>query len=340
MTYPARHAELVSEAALAGPKDAYVEVDLAAARVWFALVTQGLAAQITSGTMTRAAARHTPGFTATVTLTAPNAKFADGSRTKTATTGAAAGWLAFAPTHDLIAGEKVSASISVTGVPRTCFTLYEEGAYQRVVTPLSTDLAGPHTAGQDKTVWEPKLTTEVAATMADAAGTVVDKVKAEAVGGSQWSVQEWADPDQTKPKTYFPFTATGQVVRSQTPQPVAKTLPAGAVVLPGKTTSVLQGPGVWETTTVALPTDAGSGWYALRWCLDKADQGVNAKHLPDGGPFCDDYYSADERFAVPMTLAISSSLPDQHRAKGQAPDDTITISLPDEDDPSARRLWT
>ncbi|MDR2973625.1 MAG: hypothetical protein LBV00_02765, partial [Propionibacteriaceae bacterium] len=47
---------------------------------------------------------------------------------------------------------------------------------------------------------------------------------------------------------------------------------------------------------------------------------------------CDDYFSTTERFLVPMTLAVSSQLPDQYRAKGEAPDDTITISLPNEKD--------
>ncbi|MDR2373185.1 MAG: hypothetical protein LBD77_03610, partial [Bifidobacteriaceae bacterium] len=328
VTYPARFDELAAEAAQAGPKDAYVEVDLAAGRVWFGLVAQGQAAQITGGALGRGAAAHTPGFAATVAITTPNAKFADGSRAKTVTTAAGAGWLAFTATHDLIAGEKVSASVTVAGVPQTCFTLYEEGSYQRVATPLSVDLSGSHAATQDKTIWEPRLATEVAAALPDAAGRVVDKVKADAINGSQWPVKEWADADQTKPKTYFQFTAAGQIIRSASPQAASKTLPAGAEVLDGTAAAVVSGPGAWETASVALPAGAGSGWYSLRWCLDKADQGANAKHLPDGGPFCDDYFSATERFTVPMTLGVSTKTPASTVLKGEAADDTLTVFLP------------
>jgi hypothetical protein len=329
VTYPARYNELAAEAAHAGPKDAYVEVDLAAGKVWFGLVRAGEAAQITSGALPRGSAHHTPGFTAVITLTTANASFAGGAKTVTVTTGAAAGAVAFTTSHDLIADEKVAATVTVKGAPGICLTLYEEGSYQRVITPVPPkDLAGAHTATQAKTVWQPKLTTEVTTPIVEPDGTVTDKVRAEAVGGSQWPVKQWADPGQTKPGTYHPFTAAGQLVWSPTPATASKTLPAGSKVLPGKATAVLAGPGVWTAATVSLPADAGSGFYSLRWCLDKADQGGNAKFLPDGGPFCDDYHAATERFTVPMRIAVSTRAPASVVQKGDPADDTVTLSLP------------
>jgi hypothetical protein len=329
VTYPARHQQLVAEAAHAGGKDAHVEVDLAASRVWVGLVRAGQAAQIASGALDRSAASFTPGFAATVVITSPNATFADGSRTKTIITGSSASGLAFTTSHDLVAGEQVTATVKVTGVPRECFTLYEEGSYQRVITPLYADVSGSHTATQDKTIWQPRVTTEVTTPTVQARGTVTDKVKAEAVGGSQWPVKEWADPAQTTPKTYHPFTATGRLVYSPTVPAASGTLSAGSSVLPGVVSAVLPGPGVWATTTMVLPDGAGSGFYSLRWCLDKADQGANAKYLPDGGPFCDDYHAATERLTVPMRLAISTKAPNAVVSKGDPADDTVTLSLPD-----------
>ncbi|MDR2380175.1 MAG: hypothetical protein LBE08_03210, partial [Bifidobacteriaceae bacterium] len=332
VTHQARYSELVAEAGQAGPKDAYAEVDLTGRRVWFGLVQAGQAAEITAGTMPRANAAYVSGFQAVVAITSPNAVFADGSKTKTVTTGTAAGSLAFKTTHDLIADEQVTATVAVKGVPEACFLVHEETARQWVLTPLYTSVVGSHAATQDKTNWQPVVATEVTTPTPGKAGTVADKVRADAAGGSQWPVKEWADAAQTVPKTYFSFTATGQIVRSDTPQSPSRTLPAGAAVLPGKATAVVTGPGAWTTASVPLPAAAGAGHYSIRWCLDRADQGANAKYLPDGGPFCDDYFSAAERFAVPMALGVSTQAPNQVVPKGKPADDTVTLFLPDQND--------
>jgi hypothetical protein len=329
VTYPARHAQLVAEAGQAGVKDAYVEVDLTAGKVWFGLVGAGQAAKITSGALRRDEADHTAGFAVTVTITSPNARFADGSKTKTATTTGAAGWLGFKANHDLIADEKVTAAIKITRVPQICLMVHEETARQRVVTPLFTDLSGTHAAIQDKTVWQPAVTTDVTTDVVQPGGKVTDKVRAEAVGGSQWPVKTWKDADQTIPDTHYPFTATGELVRSAAPQAASATLPAGAVVLPGEATAVLTGPGVWAATDVGLPAAAGSGHYSLRWCLDKANQTANAKHLPVGGPWCDRYFTATERFTVPLRLGITTQVRANTVAKGEPPDDAVTVFLPE-----------
>jgi hypothetical protein len=328
VTYPARFNELVAEAKKAGPRDAYAEVDLAASKVWFGLVRQGQAAQITSGALGRTGADYLAGHRVTVTITTPNATFTDGSKTRTVDTTGSAGSLGLVTTHDLIADEQVSVSVAVTGVPQACFMVHQETGTQRVLTPLFTDLSGRHTATQDKTIWEPRVATEVTTPTVQPSGTVTDRVRAEAVNGSQWPVKEWADANQTIPKTYHSFTATGRIVRAATPQAASKTLPEGAVVLPGEVTATLTGPGVWATAPVVLPATAGSGYYSLRWCLDRAAQGTNAKFLPDGGPWCDDYFSTTERFTVPMTLGMSTKAPDRTVAKGRPADDTVTVYLP------------
>jgi hypothetical protein len=331
VTYPARHAELVAEAAHAGPKDAYVEVDLAAGKIWFGLVRAGEAAQIMAGALPRESAHHTPGFTAALTITSPNASFVGGAQTITATTGVKPVAAQLATSHHLIKGEQVSANVAVEDVPEICYTLYEEGSYQRVATPLASRVAnGVGSATQALTVWAPVLTTVVTKTVVKPGGTVVDRVQADALGGSQWPVKQWADEAQTEPGAYYPFTAAGQLVYSPTPPAAAsQTLPAGSKVLEGKTTATLTGPGVPATASVQLPADAGSGFYSLRWCLDQADQGASAGFLPDGGPFCDDYHAATERFTVPMRLALSTAVPDSVVAKGDAADDTVTLFLPE-----------
>ncbi|MDR1634267.1 MAG: hypothetical protein LBS27_04975 [Bifidobacteriaceae bacterium] len=335
VSYPDRFAAMKAEAeANAGPKDAYVEVDAAALKVYVGLVREGEPAKITGGALARSAAHYSAGYSATVKLTTPNVTFEDGSQVKTVSTRAAAVTVALAARHDLIAGEKVGATIEVKGIPASCFMVHQAaGGEQRAITPLEVEADGSDTDAPTETKWQPKIATEVSSqALSGDATAVVDKVKADAVGGSQWPVKEWADGAQTQPKTYFPFTASGDVAKATVPPAASASLPPGAVVVssePAKAT--LTGPGQWATAVVPLP-DTGSGHYAMRWCLKAEDQGANAKYLPKGGPFCDDYFTLSERFTVPMTLAVASALPDQFQAKGQAPDDTITVSLPDERD--------
>jgi hypothetical protein len=336
ITYPARYGELAQEAAThGGPKAAYVQVDLQAAKIWVGLVREGEPARITSGTLARADAHYTPGYLVTVTITTPNVKFTDGTKTKTLTTGAVAAGLGFTTNHDLIAGEQVTVTITIGDVPAACFNMHQNTGTQRVLTPLFTTLAGRDTATQDKTVWEPVITTQMPSTVITrtiAATKVEDKVKATAAGGSQWPVKVWADADQTKAQTYFPFTASGDMVKATVPPAPSKTLPPGATLVSTAPTLVtLTGPDVWATATTTVP-DAGSGHYAMRWCLDRTHQGDLAKYLPDGGPFCDTYFATTERFVIPMTLAVASALPDQYQAKGESPDDTITLTLPNPKD--------
>jgi LPXTG-motif cell wall-anchored protein len=194
-------------------------------------------------------------------------------------------------------------------------------------------VSGEHTAAPAETKWQPQIATEVPTrVLASDATAVADKVKADAVGGSQWPVKEWADATQTKPKTHFPFVAAGEVVKATVPPAASAALPVGAVIVSKEPTKVtLPGPGEWVEATTDLP-DTGSGHYAMRWCLRAEDQGGNAKYLPEGGPFCDDYFSMSERFTIPMTLAVASELPNQFGPRGEAPDDTITVSLPDSKD--------
>jgi hypothetical protein len=306
-----------------GPRAARVEVDADGLKVWYGLVR--------AGETDRASAHYADGFAATLRITTPNATFMDGSQTLTVTTGTAAKSAALKPRHPLIADEPVTVEMTVADVPQPCYLLHVQGSTQRIATPLRTTVTGQDTGRPTETRWEPKVSSEIAATVvAKGATTITDKVRAEAVSG-QWPVKEWADAIQTQPKTYFPFTAAGAVVRSTMPPSPSATLPQGATVVGSPVKATLPGPGVWATANVPIP-DTGSGHYAVRWCLDAADQGANAKYLPKSGPFCDNYFSATERFLVPMSLAISSELPDQHRAKGEAPDDTITISLPNQKD--------
>ncbi|MCL1899667.1 MAG: hypothetical protein FWG11_03970 [Promicromonosporaceae bacterium] len=333
--YQDRYNQMLAEADQhAGPKDAYLQVDTTGLKVWFGLVREGEAAGIAGGSLPQANAHYSAGYTATIKLTTPNVTFTDGTQEKTITTGTIVSSLALATRHDLIADEKVTATIEVTDVPASCFLVHQAGAEgQRAITPLTVNLSGSNTGAPAETKWQPQIATEIPTQiLARNATTVADRVKADAVGGSQWPVQEWANPIQTTPKTYFPFVASGDVVKSTLPPAASKTLPAGATVVSTAPTLVtLTGPGQWATATTTLP-DTGSGHYAMRWCLDAAHQGANAKYLPKGGPFCDDYFSMTERFTIPMTLAVASELPDQFRARGQAPDDTITVSLPDAKD--------
>jgi LPXTG-motif cell wall-anchored protein len=327
VTYPARFDQLVAEASQAGPKDAYVEVDLTGLKVWAGVVAGGQAAKVAGGTLNRVDADFLAGYPATVAITSGNATFSDGTTAKTTTTGTAAVSLAITARHALVADEKVTASIEVAGVPQACFMLHEETAHQRVITPLYTTLANKHTGTARQTPWTPAIATEVTTPTVVKGSAAADRVKADAVSGS-WPVLEWADAAQTKPKTYVPFTAAGQVVRANQPTPPSATLPAGATVMPGKQTVTLPGPGSWQAADVALPTSAGAGYYSLRWCINPADQGGNAKYLT-GGPYCDGYFTATELFTVPMTLAVTTKVPAARVAKGSPADDTVTVSLPD-----------
>ncbi|MCL1837958.1 MAG: hypothetical protein FWG47_01395, partial [Propionibacteriaceae bacterium] len=333
--YEARYNEMKAEAeAEAGPKDAYVEIDVTGLKVYYGLVREGEAAKITSGALKRADAHYSAGYSATIKLTTPNVTFEDGSQEKTVKTKHVAASLALVTRHDLIADEKVSATIEVKGIPSACFLVHKAGIDdQRAITPLWVKVEGEHTVAPTETKWQPKIATEVPTkVLASDATAVADKVKADAVGGSQWPVKEWADAIQTKPKTYFSFIAAGEIVKATVPPAPSATLPSGATVVSKEPTKVtLPGPGEWVTATTALP-DIGSGHYAMRWCLRAEDQDDNTKYLPKGGPFCDDYFSMSERFTIPMSLAVASELPDQFRARGQAPDDTITVSLPDAKD--------
>jgi len=65
----------------------------------------------------------------------------------------------------------------------------------------------------------------------------------------------------------------------------------------------------------------------MRWCLDAAHLGANAKCPLKSRPFCDDYLAMTERYIIPMTAAIAEELANQHKAKCLAPDDTIKTSL-------------
>jgi hypothetical protein len=332
VSYDARYNDMKAEAAAeAGPKDAYIETDPIGLNLHVGLVREGEADKITSGSVKRADGHYSAGYSATIKLTTPNVTFADGTSEKIVKTKDTAVTIPLVSRHDLIADEKIIATIEIKGVPAACFLVHKAGdGEQRTITPLWVKVTGEHTAAPTETKWQPKITTEVPTqVLASDATAVADKVKADAVGDSQWPVKEWADTIQTKPKTYFPFVAAGDVVKATVPPTPSATLPVGAVVVSKEPTRVtLPGPGAWVTATTNLP-DTGSGHYAMQWCLRAEDQGGNAKYLPKGGPFCDDYFSMSERFTIPMTLAVASELPDQFRAKGQTPDDTITVSLPD-----------
>ncbi|MDR2566362.1 MAG: hypothetical protein LBC97_09990 [Bifidobacteriaceae bacterium] len=326
VTYRGVHDRLAAEAKRnGGQRQALLQVDADNLTVWYGLVRQG--------ETDRAAAHYADGFKTTLTITTPNATFDGGGTTMTATTGAGVQSARIVPRHTLIADEAVTVTMTVAGVPQPCYLFYQQGSTQRIVTGLTQSLEAKVTGKATQTKWQPKITTETPTKVLDRnATTVQDKVKATAVDGTQWPVKEWADAIQTKPKTYHPQVASGQVVKASTPPAASKTLPAGAVVVSAEPTLVtLTGPDVWATVTTTLP-DTGSGHYAMRWCLDPAYQGGNAKYLPKGAATCDDYFAATERYTIPMTLAVSSALPDQYRAKGQAPDDTITVSLPNPTD--------
>lgn len=324
ITHQGTYDRIVAEAVRnSGPRDVLVQVDADKLTVGYGLVR--------AGESTGDTAHFADGFTATLTITTPNATFAGGAQSVTVTTGTAMGSVGLVPRHPLIADEPVTVSMAVKDVPESCYLLYAQGATQRIAVPLATTVAGEATGKPAETKWQPKVSSQLDQTALTAgATTVVDKVRAEAVGGTQWPVSQWADAIQTQPKTYFPLVASGEIVRAPVPPAASAVLPDGAVVLPGGPTLVtLPGPGVWAAADVPLPANPGSGHYSLRWCLDAAYQGEYAKYLPKGGPFCDDYFSATERFTVPMRIAVASTLPDQYQPKGTAPDDTITLSLPD-----------
>jgi hypothetical protein len=331
VTYPSRYAELVAEAKQAGPKDAYVQVDLDAGKVWVGIVSGGEAAKLVSGGLKRADAHFVAGYSAKVEITSPNATFTDGSTSKTVETRGDAISLDIRAAHDLIANEKVTVAVEIADVPQPCFMMHEESNSQRVLTPLFATLTGKHTATADQTPWTPLVSSEVTTPAPNKLGTVADKVKAVVTSGS-WPVTQWADAAQTKPQTYAPMVAAGQIIRADRPTAPSASVPAGTAVLPGRATATLAGPGVWETASITLPASAGAGYYSIRWCLDRADQGDNAKYLAAGGPWCDDYFSATELFQLPMTLGISTKAPNQVVAKGETADDTVTLYLPDQAD--------
>ncbi|MDR2723048.1 MAG: hypothetical protein LBB54_04915, partial [Cellulomonadaceae bacterium] len=324
VSYPNRLGQMLDEARRnAGPKDAFIQVDADALRLWYGLVRRGESSRDFS--------HFHPGYTATLRITTPNVTFTDGSQTMTVTTKDAAASVPLISRHDLIADEKVSVTVTIGGIESSCYLRHEPGGHhQRVATPLRESASASATHAPKVTRWQPKVTTEISTpTLTKDAASVTDRVKADAVNGSQWPVREWANAIQTQPKTYYSFTATGDLVRASTPPAPSTSLPAGASVVATGAKATLTGPGVWTTTTVPMSDGYGSGHYALRWCLDAAAQGVNAKYLPIGGPFCDSYFADSERFIVPMTLGISSQVPVRFHPKGQAPDDTITVFLPD-----------
>ena len=325
VTYPATYNNLVSEAKRNGGSHAgLIQVDADNLVVWYGLVHPG--------ETDRDTAHYADGFPATLTITTPNVTFVGGASTINVTTGTSAKSITLVPRHGLVADEPVTVTIDITGIPSNCFLLHNNGPnQQRVATGLVTSASGTTTGKATQTRWQPQITTMIdTPNLTYGTTSVNDLVKADAVGGTQWPVATWDDQNQTQPKTYIPLVASAQIAKTSVPAAPSATLPAGASILPGEPTLVtLTGPGVQTTTTVPLPADPGSGHYSIRWCLDPAYQGGNAKYLPKGGPTCDNWFAAQERFTAPMRINIASTIPNQHQAKSQAPNDTITLTLPD-----------
>jgi hypothetical protein len=306
VTYPSRYADLVAEAKDARPKDAYVQVDLDAGKVWVGIVSGGEAAKLVSGGLKGADAHFLAGYSAKVEITSPNATFADGSKLKTVESKGNAVSLDIRAAHDLIADEKVTLVVEIGGVPQPCFMMHEESNSQRVLTPPVRHAdRQPHRDSGSNPV--------------DAIGVFR--------GHHPGSQQAWNSGRQGENRCDFRELAGDAVGRRGTDQAqdlcadgcrradhprraataASVSVPAGASVLPGKATATLAGPGVWDTVSIPLPATAGAGYYSVRWRFDRADQGGNAKYLPVGGSWCDDYFSATELFTLPMTLGLHQS---------------------------------
>ena len=325
VTYPVVYNDLISEAKRNGGSHAgLIQVDADNLIVWYGLVRPG--------ETDRGTAHYADGFTATLTITTPNVTFTSGATSMNVTTGVTAKSAGLVAKHQLIADEPITVTINISEVPSNCFLLHDNGpTQQRVATSMLTTVTGTTTSQATETRWQPQITTMIdTPNLASGATSVNDLVKADAVGGTQWPVATWDDAIQTQPKTYVPLVASGQIAKASTPLSPSASLPAGASVLPGEPTLVtLSGPGVQTTTTVPLPADPGSGHYSIRWCLDPQYQGGNAKYLPKGPASCDQWFAMTERFTTPMRINITSTVPLQHQNKGQAPNDTITLTLPD-----------
>ena len=111
-------------------------------------------------------------------------------------------------------------------------------------------------------------------------------------------------------------------------------MPAGAVKLGEATVNVTLPTSGRDPVSVPAPAGfdlEGSTHWTWVWEIRRSDQTPAVAALL-AGDAKDSFGKAGESGLTPMTLAIASALPDQHRAKGQAPDDTITISLPNPKD--------
>jgi len=322
VSQPATRDQLLAEAGRnGGPRAGLLEVDADNLAAWFGLVR--------AGETNRATAHFADGFTATLTITSPNATFASGDNSISLTTATTARSVELVPRHQLIADEVVSLTMSIQGVPDSCYLLHTQGSSQRVATGLTMTLTAQASDHASQTPWRPRISTVVTPTLIPSDHpTVTDQLTIEAIGNSQWPVQQWADANQTQPKTYFPLVASAEIARANQPPAPSGVLPDLATLVASDPILVsLDHPGT-VSTELTLPESAGAGYYALHWCLDAKYQGDYAKYLPPGGPVCDDWFAPTEQFLRPMRLAVSSDLPARFSPTGTAPDDTVTVSLP------------
>lgn len=323
ISQPAIYDQLVAEATRdGGPRAGLVVVDADNLTVWFGLVR--------AGETDRTTAHFADGFTAVLTITSPNATFASGDTRWTITTTNQVQSIPLVARHPLIAGEAISVDLTIADVPQSCYLLYTQGPVQRIATGLTMTLTAQGGDRASQTIWQPQISTVVAQpSVRPGATSLTDQVSVTAAGASQWPVARWADANQTQPQSYVPLVASADIARSNRPLPPSANLPAAASIWPGDPALLrLDGPGT-TTAKVVLPSGLGSGYYALHWCLDAAHQSGNAAYLPPGEPVCDDWFAPSERFWVPMRLTVSSALPARFQAKGEAPDDTVTIGLAD-----------
>ncbi|MDR1188220.1 MAG: LPXTG cell wall anchor domain-containing protein [Bifidobacteriaceae bacterium] len=142
---------------------------------------------------------------------------------------------------------------------------------------------------------------------------------------------QWMTSLDGKPVT---VKAHGTLYGSSQPISEQPTVPAGAVKLGEATVNVALPTSGREPVTVPAPAGfgvKGSGYWVWVWEIRKVDQTAQTARLIEAD-VSDKYGSVSESGFTPMELAVSSRLPAQYRAKGVAPDDTITVSLPRGDD--------
>jgi hypothetical protein len=255
-----------------------------------------------------------PGWPLTYTITGP-ATFADGTATKTVTSGASAG-----TEQGKITGNG-QVSITVTAqIPGTQVTVAapQAAGYQGYVVNPGGQLhqvrntAGPVAVNYDFPV---AVSSQAAQAYAVPGNTVADAVTIEAAKGATWMKDSTTSAN-------VPLVARGTLYRSMVPFAQSPTILGAGVTQVTQVKVTFDGPGTKEAGGDVTATTAG--FYMWRWQVLKADQGANASYLRADAS--DDYWHQTETTSVWHQLKVTSTTKDASVAAGGFAIDQLEVT--------------